>query len=184
MPILSTELKYFTSVDVGPGGSTANTTPDTSLGGFVSSSVIPNATLDNVFDDITGPENSGDQVDYQCIFVANTDATLALSNAVVYIPDLTAGGAQIAIAIDNIGPTAMASASAQAAVIANSLAAPVGTTSFSTPTTQGAGLNVGNIEGILNPLTCCAVWVQRTATGGSALDNDSLTIAFVGDTPS
>ena len=176
MAITASDIKFRLSTATGPGNSTAGT-PNASLGGFMSSTDMV-AGANGLFDDISGAENAASTVDYRCVFVYNDHDTLTLQNAVVYMSAEVAGGANITIAVDNIGPLADNSASAQAAVIANETTAPTGAGAFSAPTTPGAGLSLGNI----GPNQVKGVWCKRTATNSAAVTGDGFTLACIGDT--
>lgn len=170
-------LKY--SVAAAAGNTTASSAA-ASLGDQVSTTAWAGGAANDLFDDISGAENAASTVDYRCIFVHNSNASNALQNAVVYLSAETAGGANIAIAIDNIAASAIGSGSAQAAVIANETTPPSGVGAFSSPTTVGTGLSLGSIPSG----QCRAFWVRRTAANSAALSNDGVTIAVSGDTGS
>lgn len=176
MPITASDLLFKLSTATGPGNSSAST-PNASLGGFMSTTDFA-AGSNTLFDDITGAENAASTVDYRCVFVFNSHGSLTLQNAVVYVSAEVAGGANVAIAVDNLGPSIATSSSAQAGTIANETTAPSGTSGFSTPTTAGAGLSLGNI----GPGQCKAVWVKRSATNSAAVSGDGFTLAITGDT--
>lgn len=179
MPIASTDLIYKQSVTGGAAGnSLVGGVPGTNLGKYIATTAVVDATIDNLFPDVTGDENAASNVDYQCLFVHNNHATLTLQNAVVWLYSEIAGGANTAIATDNIGVTALASATAQATTIATKDTAPVGVSAFSSPTTKATGLPLGNI----GPGQVAAIWVRRTATNSAALNNDGVTLRVEGDT--
>lgn len=175
--IQSSEILYKYSVSAAAGNTTAGTAAG-SLGDQISTTTIPDATLNALFDDISGAENAASTVDYRCIFIHNSNAANALQNAVVWLSAETAGGASIAIAIDNIAASAIGAATAQAAVIASETTAPSGVGAFSSPTTSGTGLSLGTIPAG----SCRAVWVRRTAANTAALNNDGVTLSVQGDT--
>lgn len=177
--IVAGEILFKYSVAAAAGNTTASA-PATSLGDQISTTAWAGGAANDLFDDISGAENAASTVDYRCIFVHNSNGANALQNAVVYLSAETAGGANIAIATDNIAASAIASGSPQAAAIANETTAPSGVSAFSSPTTAGAGLALGNIPAG----SCKAFWVRRTATNSSALSNDGVTIAVAGDTGS
>jgi hypothetical protein len=178
MPIAASDLLIKFSVKTGSAGNSTAGTAAGSLGKYISTTQITDNVLNNLFDDITGDENAASTVDYRCIFIHNSHATLSYINAVVYLSAEVAGGASIAIATDNIAPSAVGSASAQAAEIANETTAPTGVSGFSSPTTKATGLSLGTLAaGQVK-----AVWVRRTAANTSALNNDGVTLAFAGDT--
>lgn len=178
MAIASTDLLFKLSTTAGSAGnSTAQGSPNSSLGKYISTTQITDATLNNLFDDISGDENAANTVDYRCFFVHNAHASLTWLAPFVWIYSEVAGGASVAIGLDPAGVTAIGSSSAQAATIATETTAPAGV-SFSSPTTKGAGLSLANIPAG----SCAAIWVRRTAANSSALNNDGCTIRVEGDT--
>lgn len=178
MPIATTDLGWYYSVATATAGDTTVGTAAGSLGGFLSTTPFVDATLDNLFPDQTGDENANLVVDYKCLFFVNNHPTLTLQNAVVWIYSQVAGGANNAFATDQKGWTAKGSTVAQAASIASKDTAPVGVTAFSLATTKASGLPIGNIP----PLSCAAVWIQRTGTNAPAQVNDGVSLRCEGDT--
>lgn len=179
MAITPTDLLYKFSVKTGAAGNSTAGTAAGSLGKYISTTQITDNTLNNLFDDVSGDENTASDVEYRCFFVHNAHGSLAWQNAVVWLSAETGGGANIAIAIDDTAASAIGSASAQADEIADESTAPgAGVGSFSSPTSKGAGLTVGTI----NAGSCRAIWVRRTATNSAALDDDGVTIRVEGDT--
>ena len=175
--ITTAEILFKYSVSAAAGNTTASAAA-TSLGDQISTTAWAGSVANDLFDDISGAENAANTVDYRCIFVHNSNTANALQNAVVYMSAEVAGGASIAIAVDNLPASAIAAATAQAAAIATETTAPTGVGAFSSPTTAGAGLSLGNI-----PVgNCRAFWIRRTASNSSALSNDGVTIAVAGDT--
>lgn len=174
--IQSSEILYKYSVAAASGNSSAGTASG-SLGDQISTTVIPDATLNALFDDISGAENAAGTVDYRCIFIHNSNSANALQSAVVWISAEVAGGANIAIGVDPTAASVIGSGSAQAVTIASETDAPAGV-SFSSPTSFGAGLSLGSIPAG----QCKAVWIRRTATNSSALNNDGVTLSVQGDT--
>lgn len=177
MAIVSGDIIFRYSTTAGSAGDSNTGTAAGSLGKYVSTTEMSTGA-NALFDDISGVENAASTVDYRCFFVLNNHATLTLQNAVVYLSAEVAGGAGIAIATDNIAISSKTSASAQAAQIANETTAPSGVSAFSSPTTAGTGLALGNI----GPGQVKAVWVRRTAANSAALNNDGVTLAVTGDT--
>ena len=130
-----------------------------------------------MFDDITGDENAASDVEYRCFFVHNNHATLTLKNTVIWLSAEVSGGADTAISVDTTAASAIGSTAAQAKEIADEGTAPTSQT-FSSPTTKGTGLAIGDISAGY----CKAVWVQRSATDSAALSNDGVTLRVEGDT--
>lgn len=180
MPIVDTDIKYRLSVLTGSAGnSTAQASPNNSLGKYVATTAMDLVTtLNNLFDNVSGDESAAGDIEYRCLFVLNDHATLTLENAVVWISAETAGGGAIAVGLDPAGNVAKGSASAQAAEIANESAAPAGVT-FTAPTTKGTGLSIGNLAAG----SVRAIWIRRTVTAGAAaVDADGVTLRVEGDT--
>lgn len=176
--ITATDIHFRASTTAGAAGnSTAPGAAGTSLGKYITNADITDATLNNLFDDVTGDQNAASQVDYQCLFVYNAHATLAWQTPVAWLSAEVAGGTSISIGADTTGALAVGSASVQAVTIASKTTAPAGA-SFTAPTTKGAGIALGTI----NATYVKAIWVRRTAANTAAVDNDGATIRVEGDT--
>ncbi|MEN6544947.1 MAG: hypothetical protein ABFE07_02805 [Armatimonadia bacterium] len=178
MPISSSDIKYKYSVKTGAAGNTTAGTAAGSLGKYISTTEITTGTLNNLFDDVTAAENAALDVEYRCIFVHNSHATITLTDAVVWVKEEVAGGCGVAIAVDNIAASAIGSADAQADDVADESTAPDGVGGFSTPASKAAGLALGDIAAGY----CRAVWIRRTATNSAAMNNDGATIRVEGNT--
>ncbi len=128
---------------------------------------------------MSGDENAASDVEYRCIFVHNAHATLTWQSVVVWIASEISGGANYAIAIDDLAASPIGQASAQADVIADESTAPgTGVGAFGSPTTKGTGLSLGNIAAG----SCRAIWLKRTAAASAALNDDGATLQVEGDT--
>jgi hypothetical protein len=176
MAITATDILFKFSVAAAAGDTTAGTAAG-SLGDQISTTQITDATLHNLFDQISGDENAASDVEYRCLFVHNNHATLTWENVVVWLSAEVAGGAVAAISVDTTGVTPKGQASAQAKTIADEGTAPAGQT-FSAPTTKGTGLAIGNIPAG----SVAAIWVRRSAANTGAVNNDGVTIRCEGDT--
>lgn len=121
----------------------------------------------NLFPDLTGPQNSQQQVDYQCIFIYNSDTTASMVSVVAWIPtsSVTSASVNWAIAADPTLPSSYTSTSQQALLIANPQTAPAGITSWVAPSTTPSG---GVFLGTISARQVCPVWIRRTATGLAA----------------
>lgn len=176
MAIASSDIVYRLSVVAAAGDTTAGT-PATALGDQVSTTAITTATLNNLWDDVSGAEAAAGDVEYRCVFVLNNHASLTLQNANAYITSQTAGGGTIDMGLDPAAVSAKGSASAQAATIANESSAPAGVT-FTSPT-SGSPLTIGDMA----PGTVKGIWLRRTVTAGAgALNPDGVIIGVTGDT--
>ena len=178
MAITQSDILWKLSVTSGSAGNSTSGTPAGSLGKYISTTQLSGTTLNNLFDDISGDENAASTVDYRCIFIHNAHASLTYQSPVIWISSEVSGGASIAIAVDGTAASAIGSASAQAAQIANETTAPTGTGGFSSPTSKATGLSLGSIAAG----SCKAVWIRRTAANNAALNNDGVTFAVEGDT--
>lgn len=178
MAITSGEILFKFSIKTGAAGNSTAGTAAGSLGKYISTTQITDATANNLFDDISGDENAASTVDYRCMFVHNSNASLTLTTPKVWISSEVAGGASVAIAIDNIAASAIGSASAQADQIATETTAPTGVGAFSSPTTKAGGLSLADLPNG----QCRAIWWRRTAANSAALNSDGATIRVEGDT--
>jgi hypothetical protein len=178
--IASSDIKFKLSIKTGVGGNdSAQADVDESLGKYISTTELSGTALNNLFDDITGDENAASDIEYRCIFIHNAHGSLTWQSPVIWLESEVANGASIAIAIDDLADSAIDSASAQADEVADESTAPgSGVGSFSSPTSKGTGLALGDIAAGF----CKAVWVRRTAANNAALDNDGVTLRAEGDT--
>mgnify|MGYP003636848781 CR=1 FL=1 len=178
MPISASDIKIKLSIKTGSAGNAAaQSDTDESLGKYISTTEIIDATVHNIFDQISGDENAASTVEYRCFFVHNAHATLTLQGAIAWISAEVAGGATAAFGVDTTAASAVGSAPAQALEVVNETTAPAGV-SFSTATTKGTGITIGNITAG----QCRAIWLRRTAANSAAANNDGVTISVEGDT--
>jgi hypothetical protein len=178
MPIATADLRFSLSTTAGAAGDTTASSPAGSLGKYISTTELVDATLGNLFDDVTGDENATMNDDYRCLFVKNTHPTLTLQRAVAWLVTEIVGGADAALALDNVGVVPVGQAPAQATTIANPDTPPAAVSAFSTATTKVSGTLIGDIP----PGNCAAIWVRRQATNSAAQTNDGATIRVEGDT--
>ncbi len=180
--ITAAEIVFRYSVKTGTAGNSVAGTPAGSLGTWISTTAWAGGAANDLFDDITGAENTALEAEYRCIFVYNSNAANTYENVVVYLSAETAGGANIAVAADTTAASALGATAAQALTATNEDAPGAGVTglTYASPTTAGTGVVLGNIpSGQVK-----AFWVRRTTTNSAALSNDGVTIAVSGDTGS
>lgn len=178
--IIASEILWKYSVAAAAGNTTAGTAAG-SLGDQISTTVLATAGGNEWFDDVSGAENAASESEYRGFFIHNSNTANNYQNAVLYISAETAGGASIAIAIDNTAQSAIGSGSTQMTTVANEDTSPgAGAGSFSSPTTAGTGLSLGTI----NFGNCKGFWVRRTTANTAALSNDGVTLATSGETGS
>ena len=178
MPILSTDILRKYTVKTGAAGNATAGTAAGSLGKYISTTQIgPDATVGNLFDDITGDENAAGEAEYRCEGVHNAHASLTWQNPVAWIVSEVAGGASVALSVDTTAAAALGSAAAQFKEVVDENTAPAGQT-FSSPTTKGAGLALGNLpNGQVKGL-----WHRRTAANTAAINSDGAVTRIEGDT--
>lgn len=177
--IIAAEIVYRFTTTAGSAGDTTAGTAGGSLGKYASTTAWAGGSLNDLYDDITGPENAASTVDYRGLAILNNNGANTLQSAAAYISAETAGGASIALGADTTAASAKGSASAQLVTIANETTAPSGAT-FTSPTTYAAGVSLGNIA-VANVK---GLWVRRTAANTAALSSDGFTLAVQGDTGS
>jgi hypothetical protein len=177
--IIASEIRpKLTIVSGAAGNAAAQPAPNASLGKYASTTEWAGGVINDLFDDISGAENAASTVDYRALFHHNANTLNAYQNAVLYLAGEVAGGANIAIAIDNLAASLIGAAAAQMAQIATETTAPTGVGAFSSPTTVGTGLSLGSIPAVSGK----GWWARRTATNSSALSNDGVTFGWSGDT--
>lgn len=177
MPIVSSDIKFKYATTAGAAGNSGAGAANTSLGKYISTTEVPDATLNALFDDITGAENAALDVEYRCVFIHNSHASLTLIAPILWVASDVADGATVQIGLDPTAPSAIGSAPAQAVTIATEGDAPAGVV-FSAPTTKAGGLALPSIA----PGQCAAFWVKRTATNSSAMNADGFGWRLEGDT--
>lgn len=176
MAIAAADIEFHLTINTANNNSTAQGNVNDSIGGYMATTQLTDATIDNLFDDVSGDDNVGSVVDYRCEVIYNHHATLAWLTPKVWINSETAGGASVAIGLDPAGIKANNSAVAIAARPANETTAPAGVT-FTAPTTKGAGLAVADVAAG----SIFAYWIRRTAANTAALDTDGAVIKAEGD---
>lgn len=163
MAIASTDIKYRLS------GGASNTDPAAALGGVASTTTDVGSAY---FDDVTSAEAVAGDIEYRCIYVKNTHASLTLIGATVWIQTntpSTSTDAAIGLGTSAINGTEQ--------TVANENTAPTGVT-FSSPTSFATGLSIGDLAAGAHK----AVWVRRTVTAGAASASDGFTLRVQGDT--
>lgn len=167
MPIASSDIKFYLS------GGAANSDPNAALGGAISSTEITDASVANLFDNVSSAESSAGDTEYRCLYMKNTHATLALQSAKVYIQTNTPSAdtsAEIGLGSSAVNGTE--------STVANESTAP-GSVTFSTAAGVGNALSIGNIPAGQHK----AIWVKRIVGAGAAAYNaDSVIIRVEGDT--
>lgn len=177
--IVASDLVYrFTTTAGAAGDTTAGT--NAGLGKYASTTAWTGGTLHDLFDAISGAENASSQVDYRPLAVLNNNGANVAQSPSLYLSSEVSGGASIAIAVDSTASLAKGSSSAQLLTIASDVTAPAGPLSFSSPTTDGTGLALGDIAIAFVK----GIWLRRTAANTAALSADGVTLGLAVDTGS
>lgn len=167
MPITSSDIKYYLS------GGASNSDPNAALGGAISSTQFTDATIGNLFDNVSGAESSAGDTEFRCLYVKNTHATLTLQSAKAYINTNTPSG-DSAVEI-GLGSSAV---NGTEQTVANESTAPSSVT-FSSAAGSGNALSIGNIPAGQHK----AIWFKRIISAGAAAYNsDSVIVRVEGDT--
>jgi hypothetical protein len=175
MPLAASDIATRLSTTAGSAGnSTAQSDPNASLGKYISTTAL-GTSLHDLFDAVSGSENAAQQVEYRCVFIANTHGSATLANAVVWLTQ-GSSGAEIRVAVDNLAASALGSASAQAAQIATETTTPSGVGTFGRHPSQAQGLAIGSI----GPGQCRAIWLRRRARASTIARNNSATLNIAG----
>lgn len=178
MAILEADILFKHSIKTGTAGNqSAQADVNLSLGKYISTTQLTSAVLANLFDTVSGDENTAEDVEYRCLFVHNAHATLTLISPVVWISADISGGAEFAVGVDPTAASLIGASSAQAVEVANENTAPAGVT-FSAPTTKATGLSLGSI----GPGECKAFWFRRSAANTGAVAVDGASFRVEGDT--
>lgn len=178
MAILEADILFKLSIKTGSAGnSLAQADVNESLGKYISTTQLTSAVLANLFDTISGDENTASDVEYRCLFIHNAHATLTHISPVVWLSADVAGGATFAVGVDPTAASLIGASAAQAVEVANENTAPAGVV-FSAPTTKATGLSLGSI----GPGQCKAIWFKRSAANTGAVAVDGATFRVEGDT--
>lgn len=169
MAVVSADVEIRLSTQSGAAGDSTASTPAASIGKFMSTTPLTDATLENLFRNITALEAETGITLYRCLFVLNGHATDTWESVKVWLVSQIAGGGTVSIGLDPAGASAGNQGSAQAAAPADGETAPAGVT-FSQPTSIDDALAIGD----LLAGECHAIWFKLTvAADVEALDLDN-----------
>lgn len=166
MPIAASELLFALS------GGAGNSNVNLSIGGSKSTTTISDGTLNNLFDDVSAAEASTGDQEYRGIFLYNSNATLTLYSARVWISaSTTAAGDEIYIATDTAGINNNNSMSS----ISDEGTAPTGVSWVA----YGSTISLGDMAATKS----YGIWIKRSVSAGAASQaNNSASIAWDGET--
>lgn len=163
MAIVAGDLRLYLT------GGAGNANPALSLGGVISTTAFTDATLANLFDNVSPADALAGCTHYRALSFKNASAEIAYG-AVVYISqETTSADTTVEIAYDSTGTQS----------IVDEDTAPVGL-SFSTPLSLGAGIALGDVAaaGVRR------LWFKRIVSPAAAQASDSGKITVtVGSAP-
>lgn len=172
--IVPSDVLFMLSAPSAASGYSAMGVPGGSWGGWVSTIPVSATALNNLFPDVTGPENAGGQADYACVFVLNNTASgNTMLNVTAWLPLSLAsvGGASIALAADPTAGSPKNSAGQQALRISSPTIAPSGVSGWVGPSSSSSGgISIGDIA----PGYVKALWIQRKATGSAPVNDQTI----------
>lgn len=163
MPIVMGDLKLYLT------GGASNSDPLVSLGGISSSTQLIDATLQNLFGNVTPAEGLAGSVKYRALTFKNTSAFIAYAATLFVALETTSTDTTVSLAYDSTGTQS----------IVNEDTAPIGLT-FTTPLSLSGGILLGDVS----PAGVARIWLKRTVTASAVLAADSGTITIsVGNSP-
>ena len=163
MAIVSGDLRFHLT------GGAANASPALSLGGVISSVQLTDATLENLFANVSPAQALAGCTHYRALSFKNASALTAYGAVVFISQETTSADTTIEIAYDSTGTQS----------IVNETTAPAGL-SFSTPLSLGAGLALGDVAAGATK----RIWFKRIVSPGAAQASDSGKITItVGSAP-
>lgn len=169
MPVAASDIKLFLS------GGAANTDPNASIGGAISSTQFTDSTKNNIFDDVTPAEATAGDTEYRCVYVKNTHGTIALQDARAYIAQATTSADdEVDIGVAN------AAVNTTETAVANENTAPASVT-FSRPTTYAGGVVINSTTG-LTAGSYRGLWIRRTVNAAAAAASDQFQVKVEGTT--
>ncbi len=169
--IESTDLKIYLS------GGGANTDPNASLGGAISSTELVDDNLHNLFAKVSASEADSGSTKYRGIYVKNENGDgLTLNDAVAFIESQTTSGdtsIEVGVAAEAID--------AEMATIANEDTAPTTADGYTSTIGADNGKAIGNVDDD----SYRGIWIKRiVSASASAFGNDSAEVGVRGETTS
>ena len=167
MPIATTDISFNLS------GGAANADPNASLGGAISANAIVDASLQNLFDNVSGDEAAAGDAEYRCFYIKNNHASLTWQNVKVWVQTETPSADSdelIGLGSSAVGGTEQ--------TVADESTAPVGVT-FAQANLEAGALVIGDIPAG----SWKAVWIRRDiVAAANAVNSDSSVIRAKGET--
>ena len=155
MVVSQSDIEWRYSTTSGSEGDSETGSAGGSLGQWMSTTTIPDASLENLFPNVSAAENASGITRYRCVFVTNT-GTGTWSDVRVFIDSQESDGASVSIGLDPAGVVASDSGTDQAEEISDGQTEPSGV-SWSQPPDYDGGLQVGTVDGG----QCFAFWLRQ-----------------------
>jgi hypothetical protein len=168
MALQSSDIQYLLAAPNATSGYSLPGTVYNSNGLYCSTTQVDfSVPRNNVFPDEMGPQTAAQQVDYQCVFVYNSNTSSTFTGVTMWIPTTSVVSSAInwALGADPTGATPYQSTGSQAVEISSPYIVPSGVNSWAAPSSSIAG---GVFVGDIGPRQVCPVWIRRTATGTPA----------------
>ena len=178
MAVTSSDVQRRLTTKSGSAGNSLSSTPGGSLGKYVATTVLTNASLHNLFDLVTGEENQASDIEYRCLAFLNNHATDSMTNVKAFIVSQGADGVDFEIGPDPASAAPKGQSGAQFNEIADEDTAPSSVT-FSAPATYAAGIIVGG--GTIPAGSVAAIWIKRSAQNNASKAGDTVKIRLQWD---
>lgn len=178
MPVTSSDIQRRLTTKSGAAGDTLTSTPGGSLGKYVSTTLLVNNSLHNLFDLVTGEENQASEDEFRCLAILNNHGSSAMQNVRAFLVSQGAGGVNFEIGADTNSSTPKGQAAAQFVEVATEDDAPAGV-SFSAPTTYATGVTLGG--GTINAGSVAGLWIRRIAQNSASISGDTVKLRIQWD---
>ena len=161
MPIAATEIKFYRSTN--------------DLGGLITGTEVVNALTHNLFDLVDGQGSLFGEINYRCVYIKNTNASLEFLNAALQLVNGTSSvttDLEIGLGTSIIGGIEQ--------TIATEIEAPIGVI-FSNVIGEAGALTIGTIPKGGHK----AVWFKRVVLANTAAyADDQVTVRITGESAS
>lgn len=139
--------------------------------------IIADNTLNNLFPNVSGPQSTAGAIHHRCIYINNTHGSLTLTNAKIWIAQLTASSDdEVDVGLD---PAAIGSDSTISVNETDTGTDTPPGVSYSRPTSSATAITIGDIPSGSKK----AIWIRRTVnSGAAAFTNNSFQIQASGET--
>jgi hypothetical protein len=162
MAVAASDMKWYLS------GGSGNTNPAASLGGDISTTLIVDNSVANLFDTVDSADALAGDTEYRCAYIKNTHATDDLDDVIIWIESNTTNpGTTMAIGLDpaGIGNGSSPGGAAQPSPLDEDNPPPgVSFVTSPEPVSSPTALPIGLLEAGESQ----AVWFRRIVSPGTA----------------